>query len=318
MAEWCNSTADLCGRALFATAGDLCIKLSSTVGSGMIKAICIELKCAHEEADTRLLLHGKHAVDNGYSSITIKSPDTDVAVLACCLSASFPEQANLYFLTGSRGNVRLLDMKAIGSQLEQSACSALLGMHAFTGCETGSAFHGRGKAAAFSLIRADGEKGSSACAAMSSLGQTFSISSTHVPPIEQFTCLLYECGVADINDARYQLFSSAETSKDSSRLPSCRDALLKHIARANYQAAVWRRALEPKPDITPPCSDGQGWKLMDGKLQVDRLSLEPAPKGPPWVCQVQLQERLQWRSLLLQSPVIALQGCVWLCRKLSE
>ena len=39
--------------------------------------------CSHEEADTRMLLHAQHAATSGYSSIVIKSPDIDVAVLSC-------------------------------------------------------------------------------------------------------------------------------------------------------------------------------------------------------------------------------------------
>lgn len=40
----------------------------------------VELECDHEEADTRLLLHAKHASDHGFSVVVTKSPDTDVHV----------------------------------------------------------------------------------------------------------------------------------------------------------------------------------------------------------------------------------------------
>ena len=36
----------------------------------------------HEEADTRLLLHAKHAASD-YPRIVVQSPDTDVIVLCC-------------------------------------------------------------------------------------------------------------------------------------------------------------------------------------------------------------------------------------------
>ena len=61
------------------------------------KVVCeeiTELNSNHEEADTRLLLHANHASENGETTIIIKSPDTDVAILAChfCrdLSAGIP------------------------------------------------------------------------------------------------------------------------------------------------------------------------------------------------------------------------------------
>ena len=37
--------------------------------------------CSHEEADTRLLLHMSDAVQKGYKKVTIRTVDTDVAVL---------------------------------------------------------------------------------------------------------------------------------------------------------------------------------------------------------------------------------------------
>ena len=41
-----------------------------------------ELECTHEEADTRIILHAKHVADHGKSTIVIKSPDSDVTMLA--------------------------------------------------------------------------------------------------------------------------------------------------------------------------------------------------------------------------------------------
>ena len=42
----------------------------------------------HEEADTRLLLHDHHAVQV-FSSVAIKTPDTDVMVLPLARSQDF-------------------------------------------------------------------------------------------------------------------------------------------------------------------------------------------------------------------------------------
>ena len=38
--------------------------------------------CNHEEADSRLFLHAKHAVKQGQTSLIIKASDTDVLVIA--------------------------------------------------------------------------------------------------------------------------------------------------------------------------------------------------------------------------------------------
>ena len=69
-------------------------------------------------------------------------------------------------------------------------------------------------------------------------------------------------------------------STQSSSLPLCQDALCKHAARANYQASIWRRALEASADMTPPHSPDQGWTIGSGDVvEVDWLSLAPAPSS---------------------------------------
>ena len=63
----------------------------------------------------------------------------------------------------------------------------------------------------------------------------------------------------------------------SHKLPPTKQALVQHIRRANYQAAVWKAALTASPEIPGP--DGQGWKVTDGHLTVDWTSEAPAPKS---------------------------------------
>ena len=78
--------------------------------------------------------------------------------------------------------------------------------------------------------------------AMQLLGQDFEVSDELVVLCEQFVACLYnKPDVDEINELRYQLFC-ANPSKSSS-LPPTKDALYWHIQRANYQAALLRRAL---------------------------------------------------------------------------
>ena len=56
------------------------------------------LYSSHEEAHTRMLLHAKDASEAGWRNVVIKSPDTDVAVLAIGLAHQI--QAHRFFLTG--------------------------------------------------------------------------------------------------------------------------------------------------------------------------------------------------------------------------
>ena len=70
------------GQQLFVTDSIKCYRLSH--GSDLLPHVeaVTSLECHREEADTRLVLHAFHASTVSYQLVVIKSPDTDVAVLA--------------------------------------------------------------------------------------------------------------------------------------------------------------------------------------------------------------------------------------------
>lgn len=115
--------------------------------------VCEDLKSDHEEADTRLLLHAKHASCHGkFSNIVIKSPDTAVAILSIYFQSSIAP--NLIFLTGAGNTARMINIKQVCNKLSPELCQALIGMHVFTGCDTTSSFYGKGKKKAFEIAEA--------------------------------------------------------------------------------------------------------------------------------------------------------------------
>ena len=63
----------------------------------------------------------------------------------------------------------------------------------------------------------------------------------------------------------------------SSQLPPTKDALGKHTGRANYQAAIWRRALAARPAVPTP--HGHGWILWSGSLYIAWMDQLPAPEA---------------------------------------
>ena len=89
-----------------------------------------ELTCDHEEADTRMIAHAKHA-SQFYGNIVIKSPDTDVFFIA--LSASLDINADIFFETGVGNGRRIISLGNIRHRLGDPWCGSLLGLHAFTG-----------------------------------------------------------------------------------------------------------------------------------------------------------------------------------------
>ncbi len=102
--------------------------------------------CTQEEADTRMLLYAAHAADHAMPSVVIRSPDSDVAVIA--LSVGHQIDTQIIFHTRTQHRTRYLDLTAICRGLGQPMYNALPGYHVFTGCESSRAFTGRGKASA--------------------------------------------------------------------------------------------------------------------------------------------------------------------------
>jgi len=256
-------------QALFVTAGDQCFRLKANDGmTEVIKAEVAGLRCTQEEADTRMLLNAAHTADHGAPGVVIKSPDSDVAVIA--LSVSHQIKTQLIFRTGTQHRTRYLDLTAIGQRLGQEVCSALPGYHAFSGCDSTSAFTGRGKVSGFKLLKEDELFRST----MAGIGQSFNMSADQLAKGEKAICSLYgEKPHTSVNDVRHRMFGTQTT--DPCRLPPCQSAAHNHLRRANYQAAIWRMCLESCPDVPSP--HGHGWIVPDSEVAIKWLDVSPAP-----------------------------------------
>ena len=166
---------------------------------------CPELYCDHEEADTRLLLHAKHAAESN-SSVIIRSPDTDVAIIALSLLDSLP--CPVFFMTGKGRKSRMIDLLKVASSLNVSP-QCLVGLHTFTGCDSTSSFYGKGKKKCLKLVEEHPEFQH----VFTSLGSSFQVEEEMLSCLEKFVCLLYGQDVQSVDEARYKLFCSSPTTE---------------------------------------------------------------------------------------------------------
>ena len=161
ISEWAGNATTYAPKLqhhqLVVTCRSSCFALMSTDGVAIIKATVPQLQCSHEEADTRLILHAAQAAASGHSNIVIKSPDTTVAVLVCHFSFEIP--ARIFFRTGTKKRSRYIDISALARKHGRAICRALPGLHAFTGCDSTSAFVGRGKKAGLTIISSPSQDG---------------------------------------------------------------------------------------------------------------------------------------------------------------
>ena len=257
------------GKTLFVTEGEDCWKITSTTAS-----LVPELKSNHEEADTRMVLHAHHAG----GKCVIHAEDTDVLVLlvghAHDLGSCFLKKgkAAKRRIVGVSEMVNRLGRQAADDITTQEACEALIGIHALTGCDTVSAFASKGKWRPVQLAL----KHKAYVNAMKDIGKEWSLSETTFKATEEFVCHLYGKKAKSVDSLRYELHCARGGKIEPEALPPCQSSLRLHVSRANYQAAVWKRATEACPDTPSP--HGYGWNVNTSTIEFVWLGSRPAPE----------------------------------------
>ena len=131
--------------------------------------------------------------------------------------------SSIVFKCGTQTRVRYISITSIVQAIGQNLCSSLPGMHAYTGCDTVSAFAGRGKEQRSFQEMFD------------LLGMEWEYSYNLFQMLQNFTCRTYSSrpGTNSINELRYRLFCSKRYNNESDQLPPCADCLYKHACPAN-------------------------------------------------------------------------------------
>ena len=122
-----------CVSTMYVTSKEKCYVFSSNVSDedNIVCSNCPELRSNHEEADTRMLLHAKHA-SRSHDTTVIKSPDTDVFILLVAMLHNFGSK-DLFMITGTGNKFRIIHINLISEALGEKLCLSLPGFHAFTG-----------------------------------------------------------------------------------------------------------------------------------------------------------------------------------------
>lgn len=132
------------GKKVYATQGE-----SVLCSEAMADMTCLT-PCSHEEADTRIFVHVADAIRRGCTKIAIRTVDTDVVAIAIAqVHILTPDELWVAFGTGP--NFRYIAVHEIAHTLGPRKSAVLPVFHAFTGCDTTSAFSGRGKKTAWDI-----------------------------------------------------------------------------------------------------------------------------------------------------------------------
>ena len=103
--------------------------------------------CSHEEADTRIFVHARHATEKGSKVLMVKASDTDVLVIAVSVLPALQEIGlqQLWIAFGQGQHLRWIPVHDLCLSLEPEKSRGILFFHAFAGCDVVSSFHGKGK-----------------------------------------------------------------------------------------------------------------------------------------------------------------------------
>ena len=225
------------------------------------------LESTHEEADTRIIVHCIHS---SAETVVVSARDTDVLLL---LLAHFNKMKckQLWMKSGTFAKPQYIPVHKIRENipLEDNVMETILPFHAITGCDSVSYLYGHTKKTAWEVFEKHHQL-------LKDLGCTTRVSDKVARDAEAFICQIYKfTNTTSVDDIRVALFCKGKAQE---MMPPTSDTLRLHTERANYQALIWRKAHEPKPDIAEPLDLG-GWKVVEGKLRPVLMTLPPVPKS---------------------------------------
>ncbi|MES9881863.1 MAG: hypothetical protein ABW185_13375 [Sedimenticola sp.] len=257
-----DASANISQVLLYSTKDDLVI-VNTIHGKSQADLQTIS-PCNHEEADGRMFLHVADASRQGHSKVLVRTVDSDVVVIGISMFQHLRLE-ELWIDFGTGKSHRHIPVHTIVQNLGPEKCCALPLFHSYTGCDTTSSFYGIGKKTAWATWSTFPDLTETLTTLLKS-PEEMTLESIHMQRLEKFTVMMYSktSNASRVNEARRQLFSQGTRSLDM--IPPTQQALLQHILRALYQAAIiWMQALERQQNV-PDASDW-GW-IKDEKGKV--------------------------------------------------
>ena len=223
--------------------------------------------CDHEEADTRILLHLKHALSEGMERIKIVSNDTDIVIIALGIYHKLRADNqfdDIRIEFGMKENHRSMSLKGLADSLGEPRCQALPFFHLFTGSDTTSAFKGIGKKKAYQAFKSYAAVEPIFSDFHFNAFQDISEEDSKFQVIQRLVILMYSrtSTLATVNEARMEMFFQG--SQNIEQIPPTCNSLLMHTKRVIYQCGVWSRCLLAQQNLPSP--QNFGWKQLNNQV----------------------------------------------------
>lgn len=258
------------GRKVILICEGKAYQLTSTDGQTTNAEELPQLESSQEETDSRVILYVNYARSQRYDFVRVKSPDSDVFFILLHYAASV-DGITILFDTGTGNKQRLINVSKIAADFGQEKSTALMALHAYSGCDSTSAFRGIGKIKPVkTLLRLP-----QYIPILNKLGDTWDLPEELNNQLDSFTCAMYGRGkVSRVDDLRLLRINELcakenrhlpSCNVDMASIPPCKRSLTQHIRRVNHQVGIWKRAHIPRPKI-PKASRGHGWEEENGDL----------------------------------------------------
>lgn len=164
--------------------------------------------CTHEEVDTRIFVHARHAAMEDRKALMIKANESDVVVIGIAVLKSLKELGleKMWIDFGKGANLRWIPVHEVVNTIGPEKASGISLVHAFTGCDVVSAFRGKGKKSAWQTWNVCKEVSNT----FTKLSQCVAdLDEADLHNLEKFVVLMYDRSSADtsVNDAKLNLFT---------------------------------------------------------------------------------------------------------------
>ena len=215
----------------------------------------------HEEADSRMILHLRHAVMDGHKKVFLRTVDSDVVVLSVHHFATLQNLGltELWIGFGSGKAYTDIPIHEISLQLGNDKCIALPFFHAFTGCDVTSSMLGIGKKSGWNAWM-NFPKVTETMINLIENPHELAEDSLHMQHIEELTVMMYtkNCSSVTVNEARRLMFTHGLRSLEN--IPPTKAALYQHVKRTIFVSAfIWHRALDKRFCLPDPAEYGWEW-----------------------------------------------------------
>ena len=244
-------------------------KLESADGKTVSREEVLVLASNQEETDSRVAMYAAYGALNGYKTVRVKSPDSDVFFIL--LHHAHNLDTAIEFDTGTGNSKRLIDITRLANAYGPKKSTALMSLHAFTGCDTCSSFKGIGKVKPIKIL----EKKSEFEDFLAELGSDWILSEEVSKSLEKLTCYFYrKTRFSSLDALRLHLLKKRCNSDgrldpkrtvDLGSLPPCSSTLKQHLKRTNLQIGIWKRGMDNFQEI--PRVEEHGWVRGDKFLE---------------------------------------------------